>query len=211
MLQLFIRQFIRAALATTTGAVLLLITCPESIQAFSGGQDYAQQIGDEYMISRDSSQNVYLATCGGRIIIFPPDYGLGPLTGYSHHDRYIMVRHTGLLRTASSPGEGRADNDSQYYFIYDKQADTVRGPMDMADFEAALAELRIGDLRWEQPRNPSLMAPIADTLVMIVLSLFILASKHYYLSLPAAAVIAYLSYRAVRRFRAATRTHSQKP
>jgi hypothetical protein len=160
----------------------------------TGWNDYRLDIGDGYSIIKANSLDICLAESNGSILLRPLDFEhMGPIVGYYSNDSVILTKNAGRNRRNLFDGDTfeEADYTAEFFFIFEKDGKSLRGPFQKLEFQKNIFQLGINHFDWSAPKNPNFWRPLIGGLFCLSLAIPILTVKHYYVSIPVIAIFIY--------------------
>ncbi len=180
----------------------LVVAVGSSPAVASGWNDYRLQIDPGFEIVRANSLDVMLCRTGGSIVYFHGDYaGVGPVSGYVVTPTHIFTQHHGRVARNLFAGDTFEDVDPSrtFYFVVDKAAAStpgafgvgasvtingvpqddgrppdVFGPFNEQEFLGQPAVQAVAPVKWLEPSNPNVVAPLAGSLMFLAISAVVL-------------------------------------
>ncbi len=164
--------------------LILLILLP--IVSFGAGwNDYEQDIGDGFKITRFNSIQVMLYDKKGWSVIPNLDHGenIGPITHHFSGVDNLYIKTSGLIIKKTENGkEYKTPNYSEiFYFIVAKSNSAVKGPLTQSEFKMLIKSNL--DISWETPSNPNILTAIFGYVMMLSFIFFGLLFKYWFVSL----------------------------
>jgi hypothetical protein len=174
--------------------LILLIFLP--ITSFAvGWNDYSQDIGDGFKITRFNSIQIMLYDKKDWGSVIPTrEHGgnIGPITHYFSGVDNLFIKTAGLVIKKTENGrEYKAQDYSKtFYFIVNKSNSVVKGPLTQAEFKI-LIKPNI-NIRWETPSNPNILVPLFGYILIFSFVFFNLLFEYWFVTFPIIGAACYL-------------------
>jgi hypothetical protein len=153
--------------------------------------------------------DVCIGKADGSLVLCPDDHDkVGPVIRYITTPQYILTKNLGRKPRNLFEGDTFQDIDSsrEFFFVITKGTDEVIGPLSEDEFAERPEVVSLDQLDWQIPKNPSFWLPLFGSLMFLAISIPILATKFFWITIPVIIVVVLL----IRQFAKKWRENSQQ-